>query len=554
MMKAKSIIIFGAIIAVAISALTVTVMAVPADTSVSDEKRKLNQEFFNAAKKGDLEKVKQLLEKGADLNANDTDYIIEGATVLIMASREGHLEIVKFLIEKGADVNAVAANGELEWTALMISLFREHLEIVKFLIDNGADVNSEISFDGKKDGVTALMSASSIGNLDIVKSLVVKGADINAVATVGNAEGETALMNASMQGQLGVVKFLVENGADVNAIVAYKSRSDADTALTLASRQGHSDIEKFLIENGADINAVNQKRKTLQGSDTESVDTEILVKFEPEQVKGNYKPEYRFVEKTTGLKKKRIDLGGDITMEFVYIPAGEFLMGSPPDANQNILNYDERPQHRVKISKGFWMGVYEVTNGQYQQFVKESNYDGVRESNANYLRHLKNSGQQAGSEYPVCWISWNNARAFCEWLSAKEGKTYRLPTEAQWEYACRANSKEPLNIKDDGLFLQSSGGRASSMRSTHPAGQNQPNSFGLYDMYDNVKEWCQDWYGFYSNAAEIDPQGLKFGDKRAVRGDYSGNIISYSYTERSSRLPGEPSREIGFRVVCEDSE
>jgi len=73
-------------------------------------------------------------------------------------------------------------------------------------------------------------------------------------------------------------------------------------------------------------------------------------------------------------------------------------------------------------------------------------------------------------------------------------------------------------------------------------------------MYDNVREWCRDWYGFYSDAAEIDPQGLKSGDERVVRGDYSGSIISYSYTERSSRSPGEPSREIGFRVVCDDSQ
>ena len=104
------------------------------------------------------------------------------------------------------------------------------------------------------------------------------------------------------------------------------------------------------------------------------------------QVKGNYKPEHRFVEKSTGLQKKTIDLGNGVAMEFVHIPAGEFMMGSPLDEKRR--RNDEGPQHRVKISEGFWMGVCEVTNAHYQQFVKESNYNGERESNANYLRHI----------------------------------------------------------------------------------------------------------------------------------------------------------------------
>ena len=272
------------------------------------------------------------------------------------------------------------------------------------------------------------------------------------------------------------------------------------------------------------------------------------------EVKGNYKPEHRFVEKSTGLQKKTIDLGDGVAMEFVYIPAGEFMMGSP--LNEKHRDYDEGPQRRVKISEGFWMGVYEVTNAQYQQFVKESNYNGRRESNANYLRHilLEDKRPEAGSDYPVRWVSWNSACALCEWLSVKHGKTYCLPTEAQWEYACRAGTTTPLNIEDHGLFLKSSGGRASSVRGTHPVGQNKPNSFGLYDMFDNVKEWCQDWYGSYSDTTEVDPKGPSSGDDRVVRGDYSGDIISYRCANRFCRPPDKPDFKIGFRVVCVDSE
>jgi len=90
------------------------------------------------------------------------------------------------------------------------------------------------------------------------------------------------------------------------------------------------------------------------------------------------------------------------------------------------------------------------------------------------------------------------------------------------------------------------------MRGTHPAGQNQPNSYGLYDMYDNVREWCRDWYGSYSDSAEVDPEGPSLGDKRVVRGGYSRNIISYRCAERFCYPSDKPDNEIGFRVVCEN--
>ncbi len=297
-------------------------------------------------------------------------------------------------------------------------------------------------------------------------------------------------------------------------------------------------------------------KQTASGARKESNLEGLAYEIDIPEIGFSYDPEYRFIETSTGLKKKKIDLGGDITMEFVYVPGGEFMMGSPSNEKRRFFN--ESPQHQVKISKGFWMGVYELTNSQYLQFIKESsydNYDGIRESNANYLRHILktdyNTPEQV-SGYPVIWVSWNNARAFCEWLSVKEGKTYRLPTEAEWEYACRAGRTTELDIKDDGLFLKSSGGRASSMRGIHSVGQNKPNSYGLYDMYDNVREWCRDWYGSYSDTTEVDPEGPNSGDERVVRGDYSGNIISYRCAERFCYPPDNPNNKIGFRVVCEN--
>jgi len=616
MIKIKTVIFTMAIIAIAIFAVT-RIKAVYNGTSVTDETIRSNQKMLNAAKNGDivqleqpdekrvsatsqtnelnqemiiaasngnLEKVQQLVDKGADINAvgnglmagytaltiaainghlEIVKFLVDkgvdvnafgedgaprGHTALTLAAEEGHLEIVEFLVEKGADVNATPRDVALGHTALHWASKRQHWDIVRFLVENGADVNASATGE-YGSGITALLYASCGGNLDIVKFLVEKGADVNAVTNNSISKGEAALMEAAGSGHLEIVKFLVENGADINAIATINSK--VYTALTIASERAHSDVVQFLVENGADIDAVSREEKTSQGSDVERTNTEVSNELEPDKVKSN-------VEVSIGLKKKTINLGADITMELVYIPAGEFMMGSHSDANMGSIGYNERPQHQVKISKGFWMGIYEVTNGQYQQFLKDSNYDGEREANANYLRHIlltpDYNTPEEGSDYPVVWVSWNNARAFCEWLSVKESKTYRLPTEAQWEYACRAGRPKELDIKDDGLFLKSSGGRASSMRGTHSVGQNKPNSFGLYDMYDNVREWCLDWYGSYSNTTEVDPKGPSSGDKRVVRGDYSGNIISYRCAKRFCYPPDKPDNKIGFRIVCVDQQ
>jgi formylglycine-generating enzyme required for sulfatase activity len=421
---------------------------------------------------------------------------------------------------------------------------------VKQIVEDGADINT-VTDNEDFEGGTPIMISIATGNIEIVKLLVESGADVNSELNNEYVEGYTLLMMASTAGHLDIVEFLVDNGANVNAVAI--GNNEAVTALILASQKGHSDIVKFLIDNGADVNKANQKTKTSKDSDIDKVNVKVPYIFEPNNVKNIYEKERIFVEESTGLKKKIIDLGDEISIELAYIRAGEFKMGSP-DVNVTAANYFARPQHKVKFSKGFWMGIYEVTNGQYQQFVKESNYDGKRESNANYLMHLRDTSQGSGSDYPVIWISWNNAMAFCKWLSVKEGRTYRLPTEAEWEYACRAGLDAPLDIEDDGLFISSSGGRAESMRRTHPAGQGTPNEYSLYDMYDNVREWCLDWFGLYSEDAQIDPKGPESGDRRVVRSGYSGNIMSFDYTNRNNEIPNTPSHAIGFRIICEDSE
>jgi formylglycine-generating enzyme required for sulfatase activity len=163
-------------------------------------------------------------------------------------------------------------------------------------------------------------------------------------------------------------------------------------------------------------------------------------------------------------------------MEFVWIPAGEFMMGS------NSGNSDEKPVHGVRITKGFWMGKYEVTQGQWRDVT------GRNPSNF-----------EKGDHYPVERVSWQDVQGFIRRLNARTGQEFRLPTEAEWEYVCRAGTPGERygNIDDIAWYDQNSGG------STQPVDRKTPNAFGLYDMLGNVWELVQDWYdeGYYSSLA-----------------------------------------------------
>ena len=166
-----------------------------------------------------------------------------------------------------------------------------------------------------------------------------------------------------------------------------------------------------------------------------------------------------------------------IGMKLVLIPAGEFLMGSPE--SDSDAPDEEKPQHKVRISKPFYLGVTEVTQEQYERVMGEN------------PSRFKGDPQR-----PVEKVSWEDAVAFCRKLSEKEGRTYRLPTEAEWEYACRAGSQTKWSFGDDDSALKEYAWYLDNADSTtHPVAQKKPNAWGLYDMHGNVWEWCQDWYG-----------------------------------------------------------
>jgi formylglycine-generating enzyme required for sulfatase activity len=203
-----------------------------------------------------------------------------------------------------------------------------------------------------------------------------------------------------------------------------------------------------------------------------------------------------------------LDLGKGVTMKLVLIRPGKFMMGSP-DSEQG-RRADESPQHEVTISKPFYMGVTEVTQAQYEAVMGT------------------NPSANKGPMNPVENVSWNGATEFCRKLSAKTGKTFRLPTEAEWEYACRAGSKTRFSFGDSesalGDYAWYKGSRGGNPQ---PVAQKKPNAWGLYDMHGNVWEWCADGYGSYPTGASTDLQGAGSGDKRVLRGGNSDDDVGY---------------------------
>jgi formylglycine-generating enzyme required for sulfatase activity len=239
-----------------------------------------------------------------------------------------------------------------------------------------------------------------------------------------------------------------------------------------------------------------------------------------------------------------------IGMEFVKIPAGEFMMGSPPGEEERTD--DEGPVHKVRITKSFHMGAFEVTNGQYKTFIDETGYLGGADAvyHPKHFNDIERSGFR-GDDQPVVYVSWENAMAFCRWLSKKEGRTYRLPTEVEWEYACRAGTATAY-FWGDWFSKNYAWGGVIHGGKPRRVGSLKPNKWGLYDMSGNVWEWCADWYGvdYHGKSPAEDPQGPATGSSRALRGGaWNGTPGNCRSAYRSKVNLAATSNNNGFRVV-----
>ncbi len=202
----------------------------------------------------------------------------------------------------------------------------------------------------------------------------------------------------------------------------------------------------------------------------------------------------------------------DAAIEFIKIASGQFQMGCSTGAKPNECDADEKPQHPVVISKAFEIGKTEVTQSQWQAVMGT------------------NPSSFKGANLPVEQVSWSDAQEFLKKLNdRKDGYHYRLPTEAEWEYAARAGSSDQYSGSLDDMAWHS----GNSEGRTHSVAQKQPNAWGLYDMRGNVSEWVQDWYdkAYYANSAEKDPAGPASGTFRSLRG---GSFHVYPWLTRVS--------------------
>jgi formylglycine-generating enzyme required for sulfatase activity len=214
-----------------------------------------------------------------------------------------------------------------------------------------------------------------------------------------------------------------------------------------------------------------------------------------------------------GIVAKVKEAGG---IDLVAIPAGEFYMGSKPDDKD--AKDREKPRHKVRISKPFYLGKYKVTVGQFQRFVKATDYQTEAEK-AGDDETWKKPGFDQTDEHPVVCVSWNDAAAFCKWLAKETGAKVRLPREAEWEYCCRAKTTTKFYFGDDEADLGAYAWytKNTNDKGTKSCGLKKPNNFGLYDMHGLAWEWCDDGKRTYKDQDETDPVGPA-GSSRVVRG------------------------------------
>ncbi|NQT36832.1 MAG: formylglycine-generating enzyme family protein, partial [Planctomycetes bacterium] len=238
-------------------------------------------------------------------------------------------------------------------------------------------------------------------------------------------------------------------------------------------------------------------------------------------------------------KEVTVDLGEGVTMKLLLIPAGKFVMGSPD--SYEAARGREIPQHRVRITKPFYLGATEVTQGQYEKVMGGKPWSGE-------------SWVQEGPEYPATHVGWGDAQEFCQKLSSKEGHTYRLPTEAGWEYACRASSKTRYCFGDGESKLGNYAWYKENtwdidQKCAHPVGLKRANAWGLYDMQANVAEWCLDRYGAYPGVVS-DPSGPDAGSYRVPRGGaWLNGALHCRSAARGTNAPAHYSRNLGCRLA-----
>jgi formylglycine-generating enzyme required for sulfatase activity len=386
--------------------------------------------------------------------------------------------------------------------------------------------------------------ASSLVRLESVTRPKLAKPPGGVAALFSCSEGEKAYENARLKH--GVFYHFVIRGLRGEAALDRDGQVELDELARFARKR----VPDFVKEEyGPDVRQMPVLRGEIRG-------LPVLVSLERSRP-----PDVTLPRPATRPLESPKTLTNSIGMKLALIPAGEFLMGSP-DSDKDASD-SEKPQHRVQITRPFYLGAYEVTQEEYEKVM------GRDPSNFSAQGRVKS--QVAGQDtrrYPVELVSWDDAIQFCNKLSEREGLKpyyqfgagaqsggdgYRLPTEAEWEYACRAGTATRYGFGDDEKSLGEYAWYGdNSGDQPHPVGQKRPNAFGLYDMHGNVKEWCWDWSDshFYTNTTITDPAGPSQARKRVIR---SGSWEDHSSLTRSAHRgaspPGSASAWLGFRVA-----
>ncbi|XOF35265.1 MAG: SUMF1/EgtB/PvdO family nonheme iron enzyme [Candidatus Electrothrix sp. YB6] len=343
-------------------------------------------------------------------------------------------------------------------------------------------------------------------------------------------------------------------------------------------------LAKAYNEGRIDLEILRQDNKITESKSAEIKIRSLLLKSEKQARQGDYAEARKLFEQALAIDgdgMQKVDVQGHharilepftnkLDMTFVYIPPGTFLMGSPgiePHRNRN------ETRHKVSITKGFYIQTTEVSVGQWREFVRETGYQSQAETEGGCTyydkafikdenRSWKKPSYEQDDDYPVACISWNDTQKFIEWLRKKDGENYRLPSEAQWEYAARAGTLTPFyfgecqdsdkaNFRGDkmhGDCPESALYQRNQAVSVNRLGRN---GWGLYHMHGNVFEWCQDWYSEEYPVGHIkDPSGPDKGKHRVFRSGSWANPPWYSRSaQRGDAPPDYTNYVIGFRLV-----
>jgi formylglycine-generating enzyme required for sulfatase activity len=335
-----------------------------------------------------------------------------------------------------------------------------------------------------------------------------------------------------------------------------------------------------VVPDSANIKILNIQPRFFQGIELDPGKYHVEVSAEDHETQRTWIDLKAGEDRTVDIRLNKIKdlLTNTLEMTFSRIRPGRFVMGSSDNESAGLS--DEK-EHTVTLNQEFFMQTTEVTVGQFRQFVQETGYKTEAEGTGGCWISTKGTvwKKRRGSSWespgydesaappptdnlPVTCVTWNDAQAFVKWLTGKEGKTYSLPTEAEWEYACRAGTTTPFSygkcLSTDQANYGKVGPHFPECKAVYqvtreqptPAGSLAPNPWKLFDMHGNVSEWCQDWYGPYSKGPVTDPKGPSTGTERVMRG---GHLFSDAHDCRSARRgkfpPGMASNVLGFRLV-----